>query len=224
MRAGVHPALIFFTGPAQRLPAFRSLLAATESVKAPSWELAPEVFETLSATVTSQGVLAVLPIPKMEPPADPTLVLVLDRLRDPGNLGTLLRSAAAAGVELVMLTRGCADPWSPKTLRAGMGAHFRLSLHTQAGWPDIARRAGRMQVWVADARGEAAYDEVDWVQPSVLIVGGETEGLSPDAIALAAGRLAIPMYNQVDSLNAATAAAVVLFEAARQRRSRPGGK
>jgi TrmH family RNA methyltransferase len=219
MRAGIHPSLIFFVRSAQLLPAFQSLLTAAEFEKVPRWELAPEVFQTLSDTVTSQGVIAVLPIPKIEPHSDPTLVLVLDRVRDPGNLGTILRSAAAAGVELVALTSGCADPWSPKALRAGMGAHFRLCLETRAGWNEIARRAAHMQVWVADTRGDVGYDQADWMRPSVLIVGGETEGLSPDAIALASGRLAIPMYNQVDSLNAAMAATVVLFEAARQRRS-----
>jgi TrmH family RNA methyltransferase len=219
MRAGVHPALIFFAGPARLLPGLDSLLATIETAKVPACELAPELFEILSDTVTSQGVIAVIPIPKIQPRSDPTLVLVLDRVRDPGNMGTILRSAAAAGVDLVILTPGCADPWSPKTLRAGMGAHFRLSLDTRAGWPEIARWAARMQVWVADPQGDIVYDQADWIRPSVLIVGGETEGPSPSAVALASGRLAIPMHNQVDSLNAAMAATVVLFEAVRQRRS-----
>jgi TrmH family RNA methyltransferase len=221
-RAGVHPALVFFAPLAHLAPGIQPLLDSVQTGKVPGGELAPEVFKTLSDTVTSQGVIAVLPIPKVEPRSDLTLALVLDRVRDPGNLGTLLRSAAAAGVELVMLTDGCADPWSPKTLRAGMGAHFRLSLETRAGWPAITRRAARMQVWAADAGGDLVYDQVDWSQPSVLIVGGETEGLSPEATSLAIGRLAVPMRNQVDSLNAAMAATVVLFEAARQRRSKRG--
>jgi TrmH family RNA methyltransferase len=219
MRAGVHPALIFYLRSAQPLPALQFPLTGGELENVPQWELAPEVFRTLSDTVTSQGVIAVLPVPKMGPHSDPTLMLVLDRVRDPGNLGTILRSAAAAGVELVALTHGCADLWSPKVLRAGMGAHFRLSLEAPVDWPEIAQRAAQMQVWVADTRGDVRYDQADWTRPSVLIVGGETEGLSPNAIALATGRLAIPMYNQIDSLNAAMAATVVLFEAARQRRS-----
>ena len=219
MRAGVHPALVFFVRSARLQPGSQALLAATESEKVPGWELEPEVFETLSDTETSQGVIAVLPIPRTKPHSDPTLVLVLDQVRDPGNLGTILRSAAAAGVELIMLTPGCADPWSPKTLRAGMGAHFRLSLEAGAGWTEIARRAAGMQIWVADVHGDTVYDQVDWIRPSVLIVGGETEGLSPEAVSLATGRLAVPMRNQVDSLNVSMAATVVLFEAARQRRA-----
>jgi TrmH family RNA methyltransferase len=222
MRAGVHPALIFFAPSAHLTPGLRPLLDSVKTEGVPGGELTPEVFKTLSDTVTSQGVIAVLPIPKVEPRSILTLALVLDRVRDPGNLGTILRSAAAAGVELVILTDGCADPWSPKTLRAGMGAHFRLSLETRAGWPAIARRAAGMQVWVADAGGDLVYDQVDWSRPSVLIVGGETEGLSPEAASLATGRLDIPMRNQVDSLNAAMAATVMLFEASRQRRSKWG--
>jgi len=213
MRAGARPALIFFVRSAQA-----TLFAAVKTEKVPALELAPEVFETLSDTVTSQGVIAVLPIPTMPPPRAPTLALVLDQVRDPGNLGTILRSAAAAGADLVILTHGCADPWNPKTLRAGMGAHFRLSLQARIGWPEISQRSAGMQTWVADIRGNKAYDQVDWNRPSVLIIGGETEGFSSEAIRLATGRLAIPMCNQVDSLNAAMAATVVLFEAARQRR------
>jgi RNA methyltransferase, TrmH family len=219
MRAGIHPALVFFVRPAESPPGLQPLLNAVHSGQVPGVELAPEVFRTLSDTVTSQGVIAVLPIPNVEPPSNLTLALVLDRVRDPGNLGTILRSAAAAGVELVLLTDGCADPWNPKALRAGMGAHFRLSLEMRASWPAIARRGASMQVWVADAGGDFVYDQVDWNRPSVLIVGGETEGFSPEAVRLARGRLVIPMRNQVDSLNAAMAASVVLFEAARQRRS-----
>jgi RNA methyltransferase, TrmH family len=220
MRAGVYPALIFFAPSAQLTPAVQPLFDSVRSERIPGGELAPEIFRTLSDTITSQGVIAVLPIPTMGPRSTVTLVLVLDRVRDPGNLGTILRSAAAAGVELVMLTDGCADPWNPKTLRAGMGAHFRLPLETRMGWPAIARRAAGMQVWAADTGGSLVYDQVDWNRPSVLIVGGETEGLSSEAAGLAAGRLAIPMCNQVDSLNAAMAVTVVLFEAARQRRPR----
>jgi RNA methyltransferase, TrmH family len=222
LRAGVHPALVFFVSSAQQLPGSQSLLAEFEADKVPLWHLTPEVFESISDTVASQGWIAVVPIPKLDTHSSPTLILVLDRVRDPGNLGTILRSAAAAGVELAMLTPGSADPWSPKALRAGMGAQFRLAVEPRAVWPDIARRTAGMQSWAADARGDTTYDQVNWNRPSVLIVGGETEGLSPEAVGLAAGRLAIPMANRVESLNAATAATVLLFEAARQRRSGRG--
>jgi TrmH family RNA methyltransferase len=218
LRAGVHPALVFFAPSAHVTPSVQPLRDLLQAERVPLAELAPEIFRTLSNTITSQGVLAVVPIPKTGAPSAITLALVLDRVRDPGNLGTILRSAAAAGVELALLTEGCADPWSPKTMRAGMGAHFRLALEARAGWPAIARRADGLRVWAADAAGDRSYDQVNWKRPSVLIVGGETEGLSQEANGLASGRLAIPLCNGVDSLNAAMAATVMLFEAARQRR------
>jgi RNA methyltransferase, TrmH family len=222
LRAGVHPALVFFESSAQQLSGSQNLLAEFEADKVPLWRLTHAVFETLSDTMASQGVIAVLPIQKPDTHRSPTLILVLDGVRDPGNLGTILRSAAAAGVELVMLSPGSADPWSPKALRAGMGAQFRLAVEPRSNWTEIATRAAGRQSWAADARGDTTYDQVDWNRPSVLIVGGETEGLSSEAIDLATGRLAIPMANQVESLNAAMAATVLLFEAARQRRASQG--
>jgi TrmH family RNA methyltransferase len=222
LRAGSHPALVFFASPAQESPANRELLAALSAASVPLWEVTPKVLDTLSDTVNTQGVIAVLPIPRLEPPSEPELTLVLDRIRDPGNLGTILRGAAAAGAELVLLTHGCADPWGPKALRAGMGAQFRVAVESHAGGREIAKRATGKESWAADASGDIVYDQVDWSQPAVLIVGGETEGLSAEAIALSTGRLAIPMANQVESLNAAMAATVLLFEAARQRRSALG--
>lgn len=164
-----------------------------------------------------------MPTPKARPPADPNLVLVLDQVRDPGNTGTILRSAAAAGIELVMLTAGCADVWSPKVFRAGMGAHFRLAVETQSSWASIAQRATGRQAWMADPRGEIAYDQIDWRQHGLLVVGGETEGLSSEALALGCGRVAIPMCGHTESLNVAMAATVLLFEAARQLRCKPDG-
>jgi TrmH family RNA methyltransferase len=181
-------------------------------------EVAPELMSSISATETPQGLLAVFAARSLPLPEKLDFILILDSLRDPGNLGTILRSAAAAGADLIMLTHGCADPWSPKTLRGGMGAHFRLPLQARIGWPEIAQRATGMQIWVADPQGDKPYDQVNWNRRCVLIIGGETAGLSSEAICLATGRLGIPMCNQVDSLNAAMAATVVLFEAARQRR------
>jgi TrmH family RNA methyltransferase len=221
MRAGRTPALVLFQESARRLPGSRSLLEGLAGGHAPVWELTPEAFATVSDTTTSQGILAIVPIPAPQAPLHPTLILVLDRVRDPGNLGTILRSAAAAGVELVMLVQGSADPWSPKALRAGMGAQFRVALRSGVRWSEVAALAAGCGVWAADAGGDAIYDQVNWVQPSALIVGGETEGLSTEAVDLAVGRLAIPMSNEVESLNAAMAATVLLFEAARQRRSGP---
>ena len=218
LRAGIHPALIFYLPEARQLARAESLLQAAGEAGVPLWELSAEVFGTLSDTVTSQGVLAVVPIPQPIPPTQPTLILVPDQIRDPGNLGTILRSAEAAGVDLVLLAPGSADPWNPKVLRAGMGAHFRLPLRTEKSWDGIAGHLAGRPLWLADAHGDYLYDEMDWTQPCALAIGGETAGFSREIRSLSKGRVAIPMQGGAESLNAAMAATILLFEAARQRR------
>jgi RNA methyltransferase, TrmH family len=178
----------------------------------------PRLFDKLSEVQTSQGVLAVFPWPDIPVPHTQTpLVLVLDRLRDPGNLGTLLRSAAGAGVSAVYLTAESVDPWNPKVVRAGMGAHFRLPLRTFDEAAASLQRALPLRAATA-ADAPVAYDAVDWTQPAALIIGGEAEGVSPELTAWATEAVAIPLAANVESLNAAVAGSVLLFEAARQRR------
>ncbi len=125
--------------------------------------------------------------------------------------------AAAAGVDLAILAPGCADPYNPKALRAGMGAHFRLPV-VEATWAEIAGYCAPLTLYAADAEGEANYDAVDWLKPWGVIVGSEAHGLSADATQLAATRVAIPMAAATESLNAMVAASIILFEAARQHR------
>lgn len=182
----------------------------------------PRLFDALSDVQTPQGVLAVFPWPEV-PAAESAapLVLVLDRLRDPGNLGTLLRSAAGAGVSVVYLTPESVDPWNPKVVRAGMGAHFRLPLRP---FDDAAAATLREALPLraeATAAADIPYDVVDWTQPAALIIGGEAEGVSPRLAAWASQAVAIPLAAEVESLNAAVAGSVLLFEAARQRRAGP---
>jgi TrmH family RNA methyltransferase len=221
MRVGVFPTLVFFVAPALEQPRAAALLKAARDTGSAPLELSPAVFDTLSDTVTSQGIIAVLPIPQPVLPLDPTLILVLDQMRDPGNLGAILRSAAAAGVDALLLTKGCTDPWSPKVLRAGMGAHFRLALAADLSWQDIARVVGARPIWLADAQADVAYDQIDWTQPCALVIGGEASGLSDQAQQSGTERIAIPMSGHTESLNAAMAATVLLFEAVRQRRRMP---
>jgi len=172
--------------------------------------------KAMADTISPQGVLAVVPFVELAPPLSPSLVLVVDRLRDPGNLGTILRSANAAGVEQVILTPKTVDPYNPKVVRGAMGAHFRLPIKALS-WPEIAGALTGVQILLADARAEQAYYQVDWRQPSALIIGGEAQGASQEARELAVTTIAIPMHGRTESLNAAVAASVILFEAARQR-------
>jgi len=196
----------------------RALLDALRGQGVPIIPVSEAVMRACSDTETPQGVLAVAAQSHLAAPAHLTLAVVVDRLRDPGNLGTILRTAAAAGVELALLSPGTVDAYNPKVVRGAMGAHFRLPLR-HSGWAEIAARLAGLPVWLAEAREGQPYWQVDWRGPVALIVGGEAEGTSPEAAALATGRVTIPMPGGTESLNTAVAAAVLLFEAVRQRLS-----
>jgi TrmH family RNA methyltransferase len=178
------------------------------------------LFDRLSDVQTPQGILAVFPFPSPDPaPGDSSsLILILDRLRDPGNLGTLLRAAAGAGVSAVYLSSESVDPWNPKVVRAGMGAHFRLPIAdlTPEMLDDLQGRLPRRVI--ASAEAKVPYDRIDWTGPAALVIGGEAEGVGPELRAWGSDLARIPLAHDVESLNAAVAGAVILFEAARQRR------
>lgn len=215
-RAGIVPALLFYDERIDAIPGGRELLAEMQRGDSPAFAVSERVMKALADTVSPQGVLAVVPFVELAPPAGPSLVLVIDRLRDPGNLGAILRSANAAGVEQVILAPKTVDPYNPKVVRGAMGAHFRLPIENLT-WPQIAEALAGVQILLADVRAVRAYHEVDWTRPSALIIGGEAHGASREAKELAAATIAIPMHGGAESLNAAVAASVILFEAARQR-------
>jgi TrmH family RNA methyltransferase len=177
------------------------------------------VMLAMSDTVTPAGILAVLPMRECSIPDPLTWVLVVDRLRDPGNMGTILRSALAAGIELVITSRGTVDVYSPKVVRAGMGAHFRLRLCLNQSWPRIRDILEGLRVLVAEPTGGVSYWEVNWGLPTALVIGGEARGAQTEVEKLATGHVTIPMRAGTESLNAAIAASVLLFEGARQRSS-----
>jgi TrmH family RNA methyltransferase len=181
-------------------------------------EVAAHLLNAMSDTGNTQGVLAVLELPAAPAlPTHPDFVLIPDQLRDPGNLGTLLRSAAAAGVQLVLLPPETTDAFAPKVVRAGMGAHFRLPMRSMS-WEEIRQATGGTQVLLADMEGTSCW-EMDLTKPLTLIVGGEAEGASPEARKLATGAIRIPMPGGSESLNAGVAGSVLLFEVVRQKTS-----
>ena len=216
-RAGIVPALLFYSEGVDSTPGGRELLVEMQKVEAPAFAVSEKVMKALADTVSPQGVLAVVPFVELDPPPSLSLALVVDRLRDPGNLGSILRSANAAGVEQVILAPKTVDPYNPKVVRGAMGAHFRLPI-VALNWPEIAEALAGVQVLLADVRAEQAYYEVDWTRPSALVIGGEAHGASQEARELAVATITIPMLGGAESLNAAMAASVILFEAARQRR------
>ncbi len=214
LAASLTPAWVFC---AERLPA-RSQ-ETVEQLKRQGIEIiivSEAVLKACSETETPQGLIAVLPFVQLLVPPDPKLILIADSLRDPGNLGTLLRSAAAADVDLVLLSPETVDAYNPKVVRGAMGAHFRLPI-LEAAWTEIAERVKGMAVYVAAADGDSVYTAIDWTQPSALIVGSEASGASEDAARLATRRISIPLSRAVESLNAAVAASIILFEAKQQR-------
>jgi TrmH family RNA methyltransferase len=176
-----------------------------------------QVVAAASDTVHPQGVVALARWPQVEP-SMPGIILVLDAIQDPGNMGALLRSAEAVGVAEVLSTTGTVDVYSPKVVRAAMGAHMRLAITQDLRWDAIADRLALVdQVYAADADARMPYFAADWRQPSALIIGNEAHGLSEDARALARSTIGIPMHGRAESLNAAVAGSVILFEALRQR-------
>ena len=183
--------------------------------------VAREVFDVASDVEHAQGVAAVCDLPESHVttqelmPAD-RLVLILDRMRDPGNMGTTLRSAAAAGIRIVLTTHGSVDPMAPKVVRSGMGAHFRLRLGVLSPEGVGALRASDRDIVYSDASAELPYYRYEWRRAQALIVGGETEQISAELEPAVTRRVAIPMQGDVESLNAGVAASVLLFEAQRQ--------
>ena len=175
-----------------------------------------EVMRHISETPQPQGIVGVFPLPTPPLPRKPSRVLILDNLRDPGNMGTILRTAGAAGVQVVVLSPGCADPYNPKTLRSGMGAHFRVPV-VEATWEQIEGYCEPLNVYLAKGQGKLAYDQADWRSGWALVIGNEAHGVGDEATQIAMTAITIPMAAETESLNAAIAAGVILFEAARQR-------
>ena len=210
-----------------------------ESLKSRGIEVemvAAHVMKSLSETESPQGILAILDYSPLSIPHSLNFLLIPDQIRDPGNLGALIRSADAAGVDAALIPPETTDPFAPKVVRAGMGAHFRLPILSM-GWEEIRQLlAGsashltrqdesnpsgathpRMRVMLADMEGESCW-ETDLRRPLALIVGGEAEGASEQARRLASQKISIPMAGRTESLNAAAAGSVLMFEVVRQRR------
>ena len=179
--------------------------------------LADPLYDALSTVESPTGVMAIVRTPEgKEVPPDADLVLVLEDIQDPGNVGTLLRSAAAAGAGHVLLSRTCAFAWSPKVLRAAMGAHFALNLLEGA---DLAMWLGRFkgQSIALDGSAQKSLYDLELRGKTALLVGNEGAGLSAGLREAASVRAKIPISKRMESLNAAAAGTVALFEAARQR-------
>ena len=182
-----------------------------------------EVMRHMSGTEHPQGVLALVDIGAVRrEPLSGYPAIFLEDIQDPGNLGTIIRTAEAAGISAVYMSSGCADILSPKVVRSTMGCLFRVPLIRLDGeefYVEIKRQQEQGVRFVAAALGGTrAYDEISYDEKTAFLVGNEGNGLSARAIASADEKTIIPMEGHVESLNAAVAASILMFEATRQRR------
>ncbi len=186
-----------------------------KSAEAEMIALPDAMFADISPVETPVGVLAMIDTPKAKAAHDIDFCVLLEDIQDPGNLGSILRSAAAAGVEHVFLSNHCAFPWSPKVIRAGMGAHFLLSIHEGA---DLSRVALSFKGKVVATSLDAPHSvyATDLRGPIALLIGNEGAGLSEALLEVATTQVSIPMPGKMESLNAAAATAICLFERVRQ--------
>lgn len=187
----------------------------TRCPQIPIVQMTIPLLAALSPVKTPSGVMALIDIPKPVDRNQAHCAILLEKIQDPGNLGSMLRSAAAAGVEVAYLSTGCADAWSPKVLRGGMGAHFALQIIEQADLSDIAQHFnGVVYSTVLDA--PVGLYACDLTGPVAFAFGNEGVGLSSALQQVSHQAIHIPMPGQMESLNAATALAVCLFERVRQ--------
>ncbi len=186
--------------------------------------LKDDVFAHAADTKTPQGVLCI--VRQLEYQLDELLqgdcplLLVLENLQDPGNLGTMMRTAEGAGVTGVLLSKGCVDIYNPKTIRSTMGSIYRVPFrYTDDLAGDLKRlHAKGVTTYAAHLKGKTFYDECSYRTPSAFLIGNEGNGLSDEIAEMAKCYLKIPMEGQLESLNAAVAAAILMYEARRQRR------
>lgn len=218
--SGATAETIFAGESAMADPAIRDLVE-----KAPARErlvLDDPLIAQISQLVSGSGIGAVVRAPEPGPiPGTLSSCLLLEDVQDPGNLGSILRTAVAAGMAHVFLSPGSVFAWAPKVIRAGMGAHFRLSIFEDVDLEKIARACAGRIVAMEPRAMESLYD-LDLKGPVAWIFGNEGSGLSESARRIATDRVRIPMPGAAESLNVAAAAAICLFEQIRQQRGSRG--
>ncbi|MBM7854780.1 TrmH family RNA methyltransferase [Desulfohalotomaculum tongense] len=201
-----------------------ALIARAEREKIAAWQVADKLLAELADTENPQGVLALVNMPRYRledvvPQTQPALVVLVDGVQDPGNLGTIIRTADAAAATGVILLKGTVDLYNPKTLRSTMGSLFHLPVLAAENAVDTVNwlRSKGLKLVVGQPQGGAAIDKVDLTAGIVLVVGSEARGPSPGTISLADTITTIPMPGRAESLNAAVACAIMLYETVRQR-------
>jgi TrmH family RNA methyltransferase len=190
-----------------------------------SFAVTETLLAAISDTVNTQGVILIAQRPSatldevLSRNDEAGLIVCLDGIQDPGNFGTIVRTAEAAGASGVVALKGSVDAFAPKTLRSAMGSAFRLPITADVK-PEqllLKARAAGLKILATTMQAETAYSDFDWRQPAVIVFGNEANGVREELLERCDGRLKIPLRAPVGSLNVAAAAAVILFEAARQQ-------
>lgn len=219
LQSGAQPELCLMATAAQANDEVIALISELQHTDTQLLELSDTIFESIADVHASVGVAIVFALPDVAPAATLTGdALLLEDIQDPGNLGTILRTAAASGIPEVFLSPGCTSAWSPKALRAGMGAQFALSIHEQSDLAVLAMDS-RVPIYATTLSADNInLYKLDLAAPCAWLLGNEGQGVSPQLAAAATARVRIPQADTpVESLNVAAATAVCLYEQFRQR-------
>lgn len=199
---------------------------ADKLLQCPCEVVSDAVFQKISDTQTPQGILCVLKQPNYTiadlgiTPESMPLVMVLEDIQDPGNLGTIIRTGEGAGVTGIIMTKETVDVFNPKTIRATMGSIYRVPFiyADSADWAIAMLKSNNIKVYAAHLKGDYDYSEFDYREGTAFLIGNEGNGLKEETAALADRYLKIPMEGKVESLNAGIASAILMYEAHRQRK------
>jgi TrmH family RNA methyltransferase len=199
----------------------REIINQIQELSIDTEEVSVDLMDRISDTRTSQGILLVTSFPEIALKTKIDSVVVLDKIRDPGNMGTILRTAAAMDIGAVLLTPGTTDPYSPKVMRAAMGAHFRIpirTMHAQEIYSFCKERNGlELSILLTDANCSQASWEADLTKPVCILVGSEADGVSAEMREIVDECISIPIGTNMESFNAAVSASILIYEMKRQR-------
>ena len=217
LTTGQTAAVVLYDSEAlARTPEGIRLMADFTAWAAETYDVDPHVLKAASHTDHPAGALAVLnfpTVPPFEAQRNATFGIVLDTVSDPGNAGTIIRTALSVGADYLVSTPASVDLFGPKVVRAGMGAHFVLPLYPGLTWEELKVALDDTEFVAASAAGEETLYHFVWPQKSVLVIGSEAHGLSPQAASRIDARVRIPMKSGVESLNAAIAAGILMYAA-----------
>lgn len=220
MHHGGRPQLCVVSEPSLQNPEVAAVVAKCEEARGQCIAMPESLYQALSQVEHGIGLMFLVDTPQTElPQAVTQSAVVLDNLQDPGNMGSILRSAAAAGIKQVFCSKGTVFTWSPKVLRAGMGAHFVLDIFENVDLAPLLR-ASKLPVLATSSHAEKRIYDIDLRKPVAWLFGHEGQGISEELLALASCHVTIPHLGEVESLNVAASAAVCFFEQVRQKSAR----